>query len=101
MSRVSFASNIDFNVPIEHAIMGYFDELMTLYDLVCEYTSFKIEGTICDMESISFNMIFDTKAIAEDVSGKLNNKSISKYNRDFVCNTQHDSSNVLKVRLVS
>lgn len=102
MNRVSFANNINFNVPIHQIIMDYFDELMTLYDLVCGYTNFKIEGNVGETSAISFNMIFDTRGVAESVSNMINNRIIYKYNRNFTCNTQHDiNDNVLNVRLVS
>lgn len=101
MNRVSFANSINFNVPIQQIILEYFDELMSLYDLICECTNFRIDGNVCDSQSISFNMTFENKDTARSIHNTIDNTTICRYSKQFTCNTQHDiNSNVLNVRLV-
>lgn len=98
MSTVLFTNNMELNVPIEQGIRSHFDEIMALYDLMYTCKDFTVFGDIHG-SIITFRIECDTK----DVSSILNiihNKTVSKYNRNFICTAESINDSV-SVRLAS
>ena len=82
--RINFTKNINCNISLEEIIKGYFDETMAIYDLIATYDNFSINSNVDDT-TIYFNLIFDNKEDAFKLKKILNNRIITKYNRNFTC----------------
>lgn len=98
MDRILFATSIGINVPIEVCIKEYFDEIMVLYDLMYSYKDFMIYGDI-ENSIITFRIECDN-SIIDRLKELLNNRSICKYNKQFICIAENVNDS-LSIKLAS
>jgi len=99
MDRIDFTKSINANISIEQVVVNYFDEIMGIYNVLGEYSNFKLKGTFGE-DGVSFELRFRKKKDAETLYDSIKSlKSIEIYDRQFNWNFEHNGK-VILVNLV-
>ena len=94
MDRIDFTHKVKSNVSIEQIVRYYFDEIMSLYDVLGEYNDFNIQGNFSD--AITFNVKFKTKREALTLmKANSNPRTINIYDRQFNWSFEHNGKEIL------